>query len=98
MKKTSAGVPSKTGGYDYSTDKSQNMLFNQSEAPGDSGVPSGTGGYDYSAKSRANRINAHHSMVGTGSNSGGLPGSQPYSTEVNRKAIIRKQSTARGNK
>lgn len=99
MKKTrSAGVPAKTGGYDYSTGNSQNKLFNQGLEPRAEGVPSSTGGYDYSAKGRASRINGHHSLVGTGPASGGQPGSQEYGTIHNKKATNRKQSAARGRK
>lgn len=48
------GVPAQMGGYNYSTDKSQNTLFNQGLTPGDPGA--GAASYDYSAKGRADRM------------------------------------------
>lgn len=41
------------GGYNYSTDRSQNVLFNQGLDPQDPGADSATGGYDYGTRKRA---------------------------------------------
>lgn len=84
-----AGVPSNIGGYDYSTSKAQNRLFNQGELPED-GVQGSTGGYDYSAKGQANRMYRMRNLTP-------IPPTSPvYSAKKNADDLFDRQSKARG--
>lgn len=79
-------APKATGGYNYSTDRSQNILFNQGLDPQDPGA--GDMSYDYSAKGRADRL---LKMQGNSTPSSlGKPGEQAYGTAFNKAATLRK--------
>lgn len=87
----SGGVPKKTGGYNYSTDASQNTLFNQGLDPR-SNPPERTGGYDYSAKGQAA---AMHRIRGVTP-----PNPVPvnYGTALNKANKAKRVNRALGNK
>lgn len=71
------GVKGAVGGYNYSTDKSQNILFNQGEDVTSPGATQNN--YDYSAKGRAARM---YKMTG---NSPASTSPVQYGTDLNVK-------------
>lgn len=89
------GVPKRTGGYNYSTDQSQNTLFNHGVDPRHEGVPGDVVGYAHGTqenKARMYRMRKHNVP------SLGRPGTQPYGTMFNKAATLRKSSKARNKK
>lgn len=84
------GVPNQMGGYDYSTNKKENTLFNQGVVPGAPGASQGS--YDYSAKGRASRMYKMRNLTPPNTN-------QPaYGAKINAENMFNRQKSARGGK
>lgn len=79
-------APAQTGGYNYSTDRQQNILFNQGLDPQDPGA--GSASYDYSAKSRADRFRRLQDAAPPKIDQSG------YGTTFNAAATLRKSNGA----
>ena len=81
------GVPKAVGGYNYSTDKSQNTLFNQGLVPGDPGATQTP--YPYGAKANAAAMYSR-----TGNQPIPIPREYDYGTKARKAAKIRRHDQA----